>query len=248
MEILGRANQANVKVCLSISTSVSNAAEVVDLVQAHSQTRTPPFLFCAVGIHPCDVSTSLLPQETQAWLEEMSCHPKVVALGETGLDGQPTSPPLALQEAFFRAHIAASQSTGLPLVVHTRQNDADFLRILKSIPDPKPRGVLHCFTGSIDCAQQAVDWGWKVSFSGILTFPNAPEVRAVARALPIDSLLIETDAPWLAPANWRGKRNEPAYITQTLQTLCQLHGLSSQQMAQRTSRNFFDLFQKASLD
>lgn len=235
-EIIERALKAQVKLFLTICTSIENFDKVIAIAEAYPQ------VYASVGIHPSEVSVEI-EKDLYGWLVEKAAHPKVVALGETGLDVMPHSPPLEVQERLFRIHIQAALETGLPLVVHTRHADDLFLSVLNSYSH-KPSGVLHCFTGSLACAQQAVSWGWKVSLSGILTFKNAKEVQDMAKNLELHTLLIETDAPWLAPQSHRGKLNEPSYITETASFLAQLHGVSVQEIALSTTRSFLELFKK----
>jgi TatD DNase family protein len=239
--ILERARKQNVGVCLAISTSQENFEKVKPIAQAYAG------VYAAAGVHPCDVDQAQSLEDTRAWLYQAAEHPKVIALGETGLDVQQRSPCLKLQEAYFQTHIDVACDTGLPLVVHTRNSDALFLEILER-QTQKPRGVLHCFGGTLDCALRAIAWGWKVSLSGILTFKNAPAVRDMAKALPKEALLVETDAPWLAPEPFRGHQNEPALVVHTLAILADLHQESVQDMAAITTGNFYDLFPKASAD
>ncbi len=234
--VLERANQAQVKLLLTICTSIENFDKVLPIAEYY------PHVYASVGIHPGEVNQEMGP-DLYSWLVEKTAHPKVVALGETGLDMMPHSPPLELQERIFRIHIQAALDMGLPLVVHTRHADEAFLSVLRSFPQ-KPLGVLHCFTGSLACAQEAVSWGWKVSLSGILTFKNAKEIQDMARNLSLDDLLIETDAPWLAPQKYRGQTNEPSYIIETAAYLAGLHHKPIEEIASCTTRSFFDLFNK----
>jgi TatD DNase family protein len=235
-DILERAFKAQVTLFLTICTSVENFDKVIAIAEAYPQ------VYASVGVHPSEVSLEM-EKELYAWLVDKASHPKVVALGETGLDVMPHSPPLEVQERIFRIHIQAALDTGLPLVVHTRHSDDPFLSILDSYPE-KPLGVLHCFTGSLECAQQAVSWGWKVSLSGILTFKNARDLQNMAKMLDLDSLLIETDAPWLAPQSYRGQTNEPSYLIETARCLADLKATSVQQVALSTTHSFFELFKK----
>lgn len=234
--VMERARQAQVPLVLTICTSIANFDKVIAIAERYPQ------VYASVGIHPSDVSTEMDPT-VYDWLMEKVAHPKVVALGETGLDVMPSSPPLELQERLFRIHIQGALDTGLPLVVHTRHADDPFLSVLRSYRQ-KPLGVLHCFTGSLSCAQEAISWGWKVSLSGILTFKNAQSVQDMAQRLPLEALLIETDAPWLAPQKYRGEINEPSYIVETAATLAQLHQVPLEKVASWTTRSFFELFKK----
>lgn len=236
-DIIERAHNVGVDTLLSISTSRRNFESVISIAHHH------PYVYASAGIHPCDVHLDPDPDTLYQWLCNHASNPKVIGLGETGLDQQATSPDLCLQKKIFDTHIQASITTQLPLIVHTRNSDATFLDVMDANTH-KPRGVLHCFTGGIPCAKKAVNWGWKVSLSGILTFKNGQAVRDMAKALPLEALLIETDAPWLAPQSKRGQMNEPAYILETLGFLADIHGKTTQEMAAITTLNFFNLFQK----
>jgi TatD DNase family protein len=166
-----------------------------------------------------------------------------VGIGETGLDFYYDHSPRDVQEQVFRAHIAASKASGLPLIVHAREADCEIVRILRQ---ESPRaGVLHCFSSGRRLAEVALDLGFCISISGIVTFRKADELRAIVRDVPLDRLLVETDAPYLAPVPYRGKRNEPAYVVATATTVAELKGVSLQQLAATTTENFFRLFQKA---
>jgi len=176
----------------------------------------------------------------------MARHPKIVAIGEAGLDYHYDNSPRAAQEAGLRTHIAAARESGLPLVIHCREADADMARILA---EETRRGafaaVLHCFTGGRDLALAGVALGFYVSFSGILAFKRTDDLRAIATELPADRILVETDAPYLAPPPWRGKRNEPAYVAETARVLARTRGVSAEEIARQTTENFFRLFTKA---
>jgi TatD DNase family protein len=172
-------------------------------------------------------------------------HPKVVAIGEAGLDYHYDFSPRAAQEQGFRTHIAAARETGLPLVIHSRAADADMARILE---EEMGKGafpaVLHCFTGSRGLAMTGISLGLHVSFTGILTFKKSDDLRAIAGELPADRILVETDAPYLAPGRYRGKRNEPAYVAETAKVLAEARGVSLEDIARQTTENFFRLFAK----
>ena len=175
--------------------------------------------------------------------------PKVVAIGEAGLDYHYDNSPRAAQAQGLRQHIAAARETGLPLVIHAREADADMARILE---DETGKGafpaVLHCFTGGRDLAFKAIELGHYVSFTGILTFKNSQALRDIAAALPVDRILVETDAPYLAPLPYRGKRNEPAYVVETAKILAQTRGVTADEIARQTTENFFRLFNKVPRD
>ena len=182
---------------------------------------------------------------TVAELVERAAHPKVVAIGEAGLDYHYNFGPREAQEQGFRKHIAAARETGLPLVIHSRSADEDTARILE---EETGKGafpaVLHCYTGGMDLARRGIALGCYVSFSGILTFRKSDELRADAAALPPERILVETDAPYLAPGPWRGKRNEPAYVAETARVLADIRGVSAAAIARQTTENFLRLFRK----
>ena len=189
------------------------------------------------------------PAITADHLIRMAAHPKVIGIGETGLDFHYDNSPRPAQEASFRCHIAAARETGLPLIVHTRSADAETCRILREEAGQGAfPGVIHCFSAGRAVAETALETGLSISFSGILTFKNADEVRAVARDVPADRLLVETDAPYLAPVPHRGRRNEPAHVCHTAARLAEIKGLDEAALARATTDNFFRLFSKAQPD
>ena len=202
-----------------------------------------PDVFCSVGTHPYHADEEL--DIGAAELVARTRHPKVVAIGEAGLDYHYDNAPRPAQEQGFRAHIAAARETGLPLVIHARDADADIARILQEETGQGAfPAVLHCFTGGRDLAFAAIELGLYVSFTGILTFKRSDELRAIARELPADRILVETDAPYLAPGKYRGKRCEPAYVVETAAVLAETRGVSPDQVARQTTDNFFRLFSK----
>ncbi len=178
-------------------------------------------------------------------LAERARHPKVVGIGEVGLDYHYDNSPREAQERGLRAHIAAARETGLPLIIHCRDADGDMARILtEEMRQGVFPAVLHCFTGDRDLARTGVALGMYVSFSGILTFKKSAALRAIAAELPADRILVETDAPYLAPQPWRGKRNEPAYVVETARVLAHCRGVGAEEIARQTTENFFRLFAK----
>ena len=199
-------------------------------------------IWCSVGAHPHEAAdhAPLLIDQLLALTE----HPKVVGIGETGLDFHYDLSPRDIQERVFRVHIAASRASGLPLIIHAREADPDIARILEE--ERPPPGVLHCFSSGRALAETAIALGFFISISGIVTFRNAEELRAIVRDLPLDRLLVETDAPYLAPVPYRGKRNEPAFVAATAAAVAALKGLDPQHLAAVTHDNFFRLFTKAS--
>jgi len=237
-DVMARARTAGVGCILSISTKLSTFPAVRALAESN------PDVFCTVGIHPHEAEAERL--DNAETLVEAARHPRVVGIGETGLDYHYEHSDRAIQERVFRAHIAASRTSQLPLVVHAREADADIANILKEEHGQGAfPGLLHCFSSSAELAYAALEIGFYISFSGILTFKNADSVRAVARRVPQNRLLVETDAPYLAPVPNRGKRNEPAFVVHTARALAELRGESPDALAATTTENFFRLFGKA---
>jgi TatD DNase family protein len=235
--VVGRAKAAGIGRIVTISTRIKRHGELIDIVERF------PDVFCSVGTHPhqaheeLDIDVQDIVRHAQ--------HPKVVAIGEAGLDYHYDYSPRDAQERSFRNQIAAARETGLPLVIHSREADADMARILE---EETGKGafpaVLHCFTGGRELAQRAVALGLYISFTGIVTFKKSDDLRAIAAALPADRFLVETDAPYLAPGPHRGKRNEPAYVVETAKVLADVRGLPFEELARQTTENFFRLFGK----
>ncbi|HVP86090.1 MAG TPA: TatD family hydrolase [Rhizomicrobium sp.] len=235
--VVQRAADAGVKVCVSIGTTLAKFPQVEAVAEKF------PNVWCSVGIHPHEAEKELL--SDSAPLLERAKHPKVVAIGETGLDYYYEHSPRAEQQRNFRAHISASRETGLPLVVHTRNAEDDTIAILREeMGKGAFPGLIHCFTGTKRLADAALELGFCISVSGIATFKKSDELRAVLKEVPLDRLLVETDAPYLAPMPYRGKRNEPAFVKNTAAVLAELKGVSAEEMASRTTENFFRLFGK----
>jgi TatD DNase family protein len=222
---------------VTISTRVRRFNELKVMVEAHDN------VFCSIGTHPHNAAEE--PDIMVEELVELARHPKVVAIGEAGLDYHYDHSPRDVQKKSFRTHIAAARETGLPLVIHAREADADIARMLE---EESGKGgfpfVLHCFTSGPELAHRGLALGGYISFSGVVTFKNAEELREIALAVPSDRILVETDAPYLAPAPYRGKTNEPAYVTHTAARLASLRGIGEADMAHLTTENFFRLFKK----
>ena len=236
--IVGRARAAGVGMLVSISTRIRRFDGLRAIAERY------PHVFCSIGTHPHHAHEEL--DISAAELIERARHPKVIAIGEAGLDYHYDFSPRDAQEQGLRTHIAAARETGLPLVIHCRESDADMARILtEESRDGAFAAVLHCFTGGRELALAGIDLGFYVSFSGILTFKRSDDLRAIAAELPTDRILVETDAPYLAPGLWRGKRNEPAYVAETAHVLAQTRGVSAEEIARQTTENFFRLFAKA---
>ena len=234
--VLARAEAAGVSAMVTISTRVKQWDKVRSIAEAHSQ------VWCSVGTHPHNAHEEL--DVTADDLVRLSAHPRCIAIGEVGLDYHYEGVPAA-QAASFRQHIAAARETGLPLVIHSRDADDDMAAILReeSRAGPFPF-ILHCFSAGRALAETALSLGGHISFSGILAFPKSEEIRAIAADVPMERLLVETDAPYLAPPPFRGKRNEPAYVRHTAEVLASVKGVDLAEIAEKTSDNFFKLFSK----
>jgi TatD DNase family protein len=235
--VVARAKSAGVAVLVSISTRIRKLDRLLEIAEGY------PNVSCSVGTHP-----HYAHEELDVPLEEivrLSRHPKVVAIGEAGLDYFYDNSPRDAQAKGFRLHIAAARETQLPLVIHARDADEDIAAILEQ---EMARGsfpaVLHCYTGGADLARRGIDLGLYVSFSGILTFKKSDALREIAKAIPLDRLLVETDAPYLAPGKHRGRRNEPAYVVETAAELACVKGITLQKLAEITTENFFRLYNK----
>lgn len=199
-------------------------------------------LFASVGVHP-DHQEGRDPSVND--LLSLAANPKVVAIGETGLDYYRLTGDLEWQRERFRRHIRAAKECGKPLIIHTRSSSEDTLKVLREEGVGSIGGVFHCFTESVEVAQQALDLGFYISISGIVTFKNAVAIKEVARAIPLDRLLVETDSPYLAPVPHRGKRNEPAYVRHVAEEIARLRGMEYSELVNATTRNFFALFKDA---
>lgn len=235
--IIARAREAGVGRMVTISTRVKRFDQVRAIAEAHGE------VYCSVGTHPHNAAEEL--DVTVEDLVRLAQHPKVVAIGEAGLDYFYDKSPREAQAQGLRTHIAAARETGLPLVIHARDADGDMTAILE---DESGKGsfpfILHCFSSGRGLAEAGVRLGGYVSFSGILTFKRSDELRGIARDMPRDRLLVETDAPYLAPMPFRGKRNEPAYVAQTARVLAETIGVSAGEIASITTENFLRLFKK----
>jgi TatD DNase family protein len=237
-DIVARAHAAGVARMVTISTRIKRFDEIVAIAERYDE------VYCSVGTHCLNAAEE--PDTSADDLCRLAEHPKCVAIGEAGLDYHYDFAPRDVMEKGFRAHIAAARITGLPLVIHAREADDDVARILRE--ETEKGGafpmILHCFTAGRDLAMQAVALGAYVSFSGILTFKSAESIRAVAAEIPEDQLLVETDAPYLAPMPHRSKRNEPAFVVKTAEVLAQTRGVSYAHIAAATTANFHRLFKK----
>jgi TatD DNase family protein len=236
-EIVARATGAGIGRILTISTRVRRLDALLAIAERF------PEVYCSVGTHPhqADEEDGIPTSE----LIELSRHPKVVAFGEAGLDYFYQHGSREAQERGFRTHIAAARATGLPLVIHTREADDDCGRILEDEMARGPfRAVLHCYTGGRELALKAISLGLSISFTGILTFKKSQNLRDLAAELPADRIMVETDAPYLAPGKYRGKRNEPSYVVETARVLAEARAVSLEEITRQTTENFFRLFSK----
>lgn len=236
-EVIARAREAGVARMITICDRIANFPQVIAIAEAE------PDIFASVGAHPHYAKDHL--DLTAERLIELGRHPKVVGIGETGLDRHYNFSPAEDQIAVYRAHASAARALGLPLIIHTREADAEMAALLE---EEHAKGalaiLLHCYTGGLELARRALKLGAYVSFSGIMTFRKAEEVRAVAREIPLDRLIVETDCPYLAPEPFRGRRCEPAHVAIVQDALCALRGLTPEEGAEMFADNFFRLFQK----
>lgn len=235
-EILQNMRNNQVTHALVVNVSMDRWSALIDLVNRHDE------LFASVGVHPDYEDTYEPSVEELVTLGQSS--DKIVAIGETGLDYFRQSEPLEWQRERFRTHIRASKASGLPLIIHTRAASEDTLRIMREENADEAGGVMHCFTESWDVAKAAMDLGFYISFSGIVTFKNAVELQQVARQIPLDRLLIETDSPFLAPVPYRGKTNDPSKVIHVAEKIADLRGLPVADIARHSTDNFFNLFNK----
>ena len=243
-EIMAAANAAGVGGALTISCQiVSDFPSVLPVARAHKN------VWCTVGTHPHDAGA---PEEAAISLDELvklaNSDPKIVGIGESGLDYYYNHSDKAAQQESFRKHIRACIQTGLPLVVHARDADEDIVTILREEgagTNPRLKGVMHCFSSTRWLAERSLELGFYISFSGILTFKKSEDLRDIARDVPLDRLLVETDSPYLAPEPLRGKTNQPAYICHTLRTLAEIKKIDEQRAIRICNKNFFDLFDRA---
>jgi len=234
-DILQRMKNNGVGRALCVSVNLPDWPGLLSLVEQHEE------LYASVGVHP-DYEDTVEPSVDD--LIERSAHPKVIAIGETGLDYFRLTGDLSWQRERFRTHIRAARHTKLPLIIHTRSSSEDTLNIMKEEGAQDARGVMHCFTESWEVAQASMDLGFYISFSGILTFKKATELQDVARRMPLDRLLIETDSPYLAPVPHRGKLNDPSKVIHVAEMIATLRGTTVQDIEEASTSNFFNLFNK----
>ncbi len=240
--LLERMRDNEVSHALCVSVNLEDFPRVRALAEAHSN------LFASVGVHP-DYENLAEPDAAQ--LASLARHPRIVAIGETGLDyfrfkdDKSDRDGLEWQRERFRQHIRAARASGKPLIIHTRSAAADTLRIMAEEGADQVGGVMHCFTESWDVAQKAMEMNFLISFSGIVTFKNATELKDVARRINLKNMLIETDSPYLAPVPYRGKTNEPAFVRHVAEEIASLRGIRVEEVGNATSENFFNLFKAA---
>ncbi|GAB5605713.1 TatD family hydrolase [Sideroxyarcus sp. TK5] len=232
-ELLVNMKDNQVSHALCVSVELSSFPAVLALAEAHDN------LYASVGVHP---DYELDEEPDQAQLVALVQHPKVIAIGETGLDYYRLTGDLEWQRVRFRTHIRASRESGKPLIIHTRSAADDTLRIMAEEKAGEVGGVMHCFTESLDVAKAAIDLGFYISFSGILTFKNATSIKEVAQKIPLDKILIETDSPYLAPTPHRGKTNQPAFVKHVAEEIARLRNISVDEVGLATSHNFNRLF------
>jgi len=236
-EVIARARAAGVGLIVSISMHVRRLEETLRIAEDNAR------VFSSVGTHPHYAHTELDVPVSE--IVRLSRHPKVVAIGEAGLDYFYDNSPREAQMQGLANHIAAAQETGLPLVIHARDADDDIARVLEEAMARRPfAAVLHCFTGGPELARRALALGLYISFSGIITFKKSQALREIAAAVPLDRLLVETDAPFLAPGKYRGKRNEPAFMVETASELARIRGVTREELARATTENFHRLYAK----
>ncbi|WP_207478633.1 TatD family hydrolase [Arenibaculum pallidiluteum] len=237
-EVVARAERAGVGRMVTISTHLSRFDRIRAIAEAY------PSVYCSVGVHPHNAGEELAEVSVDR-LVDLARHPKVVGIGESGLDYYYDKSPRDAQAASFRLHCRAAAVAGLPLIVHSRDAEEDTAAILAEEGAGKGlRGVMHCFSSARYLAEKALELGFYISFSGILTFKNSDELRTIARDVPLDRLLVETDAPYLAPVPKRGKRNEPSFVAHTAAVLAEVKGVAPAELARVTTENFLRLFDR----
>jgi TatD DNase family protein len=231
--VLARMREQKVVAALSVCTTLPEFDRILPVAERE------PDVYASVGVHP---DTTETPEPTVELLCELARHERVIAIGETGLDYYRLTEPLDWQRERFRTHLRAARECGKPLIVHTRASSSDTIRLMQQEGARDAGGVMHCFTESLAVARAAMDLGFYISFSGIVTFKNATELQQVAREIPLDRMLIETDSPYLAPVPFRGKRNEPSFVPHVAAKIAELKGMEVAAVAEVTTSNFHRLF------
>lgn len=235
-ETLERARALGVTKFLTVNTRLSETGDLIKIVETNDD------IWCSVGVHPHDAK-DYTSAEIEDKVIQHAKHPKVVALGETGLDYYYDNSPRAEQMKSFEQHIMLAETLDLPLIIHTRDADADTINLLAPYKG-RVKGVFHCFSGGIDLAEKALDLGFYLSFSGIITFKKAEEIREAVKFAPLDKILVETDSPFLAPIPHRGKPNEPGYTRIVAQKVADIKDVALEDIAHHTTKNFYILFAK----
>lgn len=233
-EVIARALDAGVTTMVVVGFDRKTINKAMDLAARYS------FIYVVVGWHPVDAIDCT--SEDLTWIESLAEHPKVVGIGETGLDYHWDKSPKDIQQEVFRKQINLAKRVNLPIVIHNREATADIVRILKEENASQVGGIMHCFSGSVETAKECIDMNFMISLGGPVTFKNAKTPKEVATEIPIEKLLIETDAPYLTPHPFRGKRNEPAHVTLVAEEIARLKGMSVEEVANITTRNARELF------
>ena len=234
--LMSNAKEAGVEYFLCVAITLDDVPTILALAEQHQN------VYASVGLHPNEVREQ---EPTLAELVTMAQHPAVIAIGETGLDYYRTEGDHAPQQARFRTHIQAAKEAKLPLIIHTREAREDTIKILRKEGAEQVRGIMHCFTEDVAMAEQAMELGFYISLAGIVTFKNATTLHEVAKAVPLERLLLETDCPYLAPVPFRGKPNQPAYVKYVAEKIAELKNISVEAVAEQTTENFFTLFPRA---
>lgn len=233
-EVIKRALDAGVEKMVVIGFDRKTINKAMELTELY------PFIYAVVGWHPVDAIDCT--EEDLEWIESLAAHPKVVGIGETGLDYYWDKSPKDIQQQLFRKQIRLAQKVNLPIIIHNRDATADVVRILKEEEAEKTGGIMHCFAGSVETARECIDLNFMISLGGPVTFKNAKTPKEVATEISLEHLLIETDAPYLTPHPYRGKRNEPAFVTLVAEEIARLKGLPVEEVANRTSANALEIF------
>lgn len=228
-EVIERAQSEGVEIIVVVGFDRETITRAIELADTYE------FIYATVGWHPVDAID--MTDEDLKWIEELCSHPKVVALGEMGLDYYWDKSPKDIQKEVFRKQIALAKKVKLPIIIHNREATADIIEILEEEKASEVGGIMHCFTGSVEVAKQCMDMNFYISFGGPVTFKNAKKPKEVAAEIPLDRLLIETDCPYLTPHPFRGKRNEPSYVKYVAEQIAELKGVSFEEIAQKTSDN-----------
>jgi TatD DNase family protein len=233
-EVIDRALENNVTKMIVIGFDRKTIERAMDLTEKYD------FIYAVVGWHPVD-AIDCTPEDLQ-WIEELAAHPKVVGIGETGLDYHWDKSPKEVQQEVFRKQIQLAKKVQLPIIIHNREATEDVLRILKEEKAEEVGGVMHCFSGSVETARESIDMNFMISLGGPVTFKNAKKPKEVAELIPIEHLMIETDAPYLAPHPYRGKRNEPSYVPLVAEEIARLKGLTIEEVGEKTTKNAEQFF------